>query len=196
MEEEKYKEIVKRYLSEYEIEKVDELPDLVRVDIRPCKIGWGICTFIFTKKVIACFGDVEAFTWHTTWDAVSKIKDGNCYARDTQYLIGKLEHKDLLEEFEFDEDVMKEIKGELSEDLDEDELEEFNEKWDDNEYLLGDIDKYHLDKLDEFFEEIGVSDGWEYYSRFEELPNHCYCAVAMLRCIEDYFKNRAKAVEL
>lgn len=192
MEEKIYKEIVKEYLSEYEIEKVDELPDLIRVAIRPCKRGWGRCIFILDYHHITCFGDVEAFTWNVTWDAASQIKRGNCYAKDFPYLTEKLEHKNRLEEFKFDEKVMEGIKEELTEEMDEDELDEFNEKWGDNEYLLDDISEYHLDKLDEFFEEMNVSDGWEYYSRFEDLPYHYYCAVAMLRCIEDYFENREK----
>ena len=55
---ENYEKILRLYLNEYEVIKVEqiepesEVPTLVRVDMRPRKQNWGICTFIFTDHYI------------------------------------------------------------------------------------------------------------------------------------------------
>jgi len=189
MTDEEYGRILKEFREGFKISSVEELPDLVKVDIRPRK-DWGICTFVFCRRHIVCFGDVTSFSWRVTWDAAAQIKLGNCNANNIPYLSGKLENKNRLERFEFSDSEMDAIKAECSEGLEGEELAEFEERWKENYWLLGDVDEYRLNGLDEFFREVGIVDAWEYYPRFQELPAHYYCAVAMLRCIEDYFTGR------
>ena len=194
IDEDRYDELVKRYLKEHKIKHVDVLPNLVRVDIVPSRDGWSVCTFIFTERHIACFGDVEAYTWQTTWNAAEAIKEGNCNAKDFRYLLGKLEHKAELAEFIFSDAAMDEIKKRIIEGYDyKDELlDDFNKAWDENYYLLYNVDEHRIEGLDRFFEELDIFDAYEYYDEFEHLPSHYYCAVAMLRCIEEYFKKESE----
>ena len=191
MKDTEYQRYVERFLNGYEVVNVETYPNLVRVDLIPEQgHGWQKCTFIFTEKYIACFGDVSSFTWRTTWNAAEAIKKGCCNAKEFSYLAEKLEHSHDLKEFEFSDEVMDSIKSYLIEGLDEDELKEFNEKWEENYELIGYVDKYRINSLDDFFEAMEVDDYYEFYSWFEHLPAHYYLAVAMLRCIEDYFSKK------
>ena len=190
MKHNEYEKILNDVLEQHEIVEVKEYDDIVKVIIIPKKQGWGRCVFLFCRNFITCFGDVETFSWCCTWDTVNAIKNGNTNAKNFGYLAGKLEHSHELKEFNFSDEKMEEIKEELTEDLDDDELKEFNEKWEENYYMLGDVDVHRLGGLDDFFSKLDVGDYWEYYSRFEELPAHYYYAVAMLRCIENYFRER------
>lgn len=193
MTDEKYLGYVEQYLKNYKIRNVSIYPDLVRVDMVPGK-DWATCTFIFTQHHIACFGDVSAYTWNVTWNAAEQIKKGNCNASNFGYLAGKLEHSHELKTFEFSYEVMNKIKNYLTEDMSDNKKTEFNKKWDYNYYLLLSVDKYRLNGLDEFFNEMNVSDAYEFYSWFEDYPPHYYLAVAMLRCIEHYFKNQEEKI--
>jgi len=189
MEDKEYQMYVNKFLKEYEIISVKKYHNLVRVDLRPGE-HWSKCTFIFTENHIACFGDIAAYTWRTTWNAAKFILQGTCNAKDFLYLSEKLEHYSELKEFEFSDEIMKKIKEYLTDGLEEDELEEFNKKWDDNYYLLYNVDEHRLNELDEFFEELGVDDYYEFYSWFQHLQDRYYIAVAILRCIEDYFSKQ------
>lgn len=185
---EKYDELVKKYLAEYKITNCLITDGLVKLDIIPER-GWGKCTFIFTGHHIICFGDVQTYSWHCTWDTAKEIVKGSCNARDFIYLSSKLEHRSELMEFVFSDETMEKIKEEIigNNAFDEDELKDFNEKWEENYYMVGEVDKYRLDGLDEFFSEMEVDDAYEYYHYFEDYPTHYYCAMAMLKCIEDHF---------
>ena len=194
MEDKEYQMYVNKFLKEYEIIDVKKYHNLVRVDLRPGK-HWSKCTFIFTENYITCFGDIAAYTWRTTWNAAKFVLQGACNAKDFQYLAGKLEHYNDFKEFEFSDKIMKKVKDYLTNDLEEDELEEFNKKWDDNYYLLSDVDEHRLNGLDEFFQELGVDDYYDFYSWFQHLQDRYYIAVAILRCIEDYFSKQSIAKE-
>lgn len=186
---EEYDELVKEYLVEYKITNCFLTDGLVKIDIIPKKVGWGKCTFVFTGHHIICFGDVDSYSWNCTWDTAEDIVKGSCNASNFGYLSSKLEHKAELMEFYFNEETMEKIKKEIIgyNDFDEAELKDFNEKWEDNHYLLEEVDKHRLGNLDEFFSEMEIDDAYEYYHYFEDYPAHYYCAMAMLRCIEDYF---------
>lgn len=197
MNKDKYEKLVSQYLSEFEIKDTLIAEGLVKVDIVPRKEGWGICTFVFAGHHIVCFGDVESYAWDCSWDTPAQIQRGSCNASNFSYLSSKLEHRHDLMLFNFNSKTMGEIKEEIIEanDFDGEELEEFNEKWEDNSYLLGSVEKNRLGGLDEFFSEMGIDDAYEYYYRFEEYPDHYYCAMAMLRCIEEHFsKMRSQEV--
>lgn len=189
---ENYERIAKRFLSEYEVIKTVVVPGFVKVDICPAKEGWGVCTFIFSERFITCFGDVSAYTWRCTWDTAESILKGNCYTRNYMYLSEKLEHSSRLERFDSDlmMETLEKLKKERLEDMDEDEKEEFLDQWEENEYMLDDVDEHRLNGVDDFFDAMGMDCAWEYYSHFFKLPNHYDCAVAMLCCIEDYFGKR------
>ena len=186
-----YQRYLDKFLAGYKIANVEIYPGLVRVDMRPSE-HWSICTFIFTENYITCFGDVDSFTWRTTWNAAKAIQQGTCNADNFYYLSEKLEHSNELKEFEFSDDIMEEIKKDIIDyhDFEDDDLKEFNEKWEENYDLIGYVDKHRIGGLDNFFEELEVDDYYEYYSRFEDYPVHYYMAVAMLRCIEDYFSKK------
>jgi len=171
------------------IEKVIQADDLVKVVLTAD--GWMPTTFIFTGNHITCFGDIDSFTWSCTWNTAQQILLGNCYAKQSYYLTEKLEHKSQL--LEWDDDLfnkeMQEIKEDLLNDFDTaEERDEFIQDWEDNEFLLYGVDGHRLNGLDEFFENIGVEDYYEYYERFYRLPDHYQCAIEFLRAIEDYFK--------
>lgn len=186
-----FNRILEKFLANYKVENVVDIPGLVRVDINPNKAeGWQTCTFIFTENHIVCFGDVSSYTWRTTWDAAEGIRHGHCNADNFYYLTEKLEHAQELKEFEFSDDVMDEIKKDIIEyyGLEGKKLKEFNKNWDDKYYLLSGVDKWRINGLDEFFEELDIDDYYEYLNRFEYYPDHYYLAVIMLRCIEKYFK--------
>lgn len=187
---EKYDELVKKYLAEYKITSGLITDGLVKIGIIPKKMGWGECTFVFTGHHIVCFGDVETYSWNCTWDTAKNIVSGSCNAGNFGYLSSKLEHSHELMKFDFDDKVMDEIRKEiiLNNGFDENELKEFNEKWEENYYMVESVDKNRLGGLDEFFDEMGVDDAYEYYHYFEDYPDHYYCAMAMLRCIEDHFE--------
>ena len=153
-------------------------------------------TFIFSGHHIACFGDIQAFTWQCSWDTAKQILLGNCYAKNKMYITSKLEHKSQL--CEWDDDLfnkeMEEIKKELLNDFDTmEERDEFIEKWEYNEYLLYGVDGHRLNGLDEFFENLDIGDYYEYYDRFFKLPDQYECAIEFLITIEEYFqKNRSE----
>ena len=191
---EDYQRYLSKFLREYKVLNVLIQSNLVRVDMIPEEKNWGKCTFIFTENHITCFGDVSSYTWRTTWNAAEQIQIGNCNACNFSYLAEKLEHSQELKEFEFSDAIMEEIKKDIIDyyGLEGNELEEFNEKWDENYDLIGYVDKHRINGLDDFFEVLEVDDYCEYYSKFEHLPEHYYLAVAMLRCIEDYFSKLNK----
>ena len=155
---------------------------------------FGPCTFIFSDRFITCFGDIESFTWDCTWKTAERIRQGYCAAENFQYLLSKLDHKERL--MEFDQSLMEakleDIKKQVLEDMDEDEREEFIEKWDGNEYLLSDVEEHRLGNLDDFFSELGIDDPYEYYEDFYKVPAHYRCAVGFLKAIENHFKEKAK----
>lgn len=189
---EEYDKLVKEYLGEYQIKKVEDYQDIVRVDIIPRKTGWGICTFLFTDGAILCYGDVDSFTWATTWDAAREIKKGNCHADDFGYLSGKLQHRNELECLDMSEKHRQLLKEALLDDLTEFQTKkEIEEKWNENKYLLDKVDEHRMGKLDEFLEKMGAEDVYEYHTYVYDLPVHYYCAVAMLRCIENYFSKKS-----
>ena len=189
----RYEDLLKKYLAEYKIVDVVKADGFVKVGIVPRKDLWGVCTFVFTGHHILCCGDVQSYSWNCTWDTAARILEGNCYASQFDYLQGKWEHSHELKEFDFSYEVMDKIKKDIidSSDFDEDGLIEFKRRWIDNYFLLGDVEGRRLGGLDEFFEILGVDDAYEYYGRFERLPDHYLCAVAMLRCIEDHFRKEA-----
>ena len=175
------------------IEKVIKADDLVKVILTAD--GWMPTTFIFSGNHITCFGDIQAFTWQCTWKTAQQILLGNCNAKNTFYLTEKLEHKSQL--CEWDDDLfnkeMEEIKEEFLDELDTDEERDaFIENWEDNKYLLNDVDGHRLSDLDEFFENIGTIDYYEYYDRFYKLPDQYQCAIEFLKAIEDYFEQLNK----
>lgn len=186
----KYDELVKKYLTEYKITSSLITDGLVKIGIIPKKDGWGECTFIFTGCHIVCFGDVQAYTWDCTWDTAKNIVNGSCNASNFGYLSSKLEHKEDLMEFEFDDKTMDEIRKEIirASDFSSYKRRKFNEKWKENYGMVASVEKNRLGGLDEFFDEMDIDDAYEYYHYFEDYPGHYYCAMAMLRCIEDYFE--------
>lgn len=171
------------------IKSVYKTDNLVKVVVTAD--GWQSSTFIFSDYHIICYGDIESFTWNCTWNTANEILQGNCYAKDSSYLTRKLEHKNELKHF--DEDCFKAKIKEIKEDLlnsfdDEEEKIEFVEKWNENDYLLDDVDGYRLGNVDTFFENLGIEDYYEYYDVFYELPKHYYFALEFLEAIENYFK--------
>ena len=178
-------------MTDIKVIEISQTNDLVKVvctarNFRPT-------TFIFSGYHITCFGDIAPFTWHCTWKTAEQILLGKCYADNPGYLTGKLEHKSELKEF--DEDLfvnkMEEIKQDYLNDFDtEEEKEEFLEKWEDNDYLLSDVDGNRLGNLDDFFSELEIDDYYEYYDDFFKLPDHYNCALEFLVAIENYFKER------
>lgn len=185
----RYDELVKQYLAEYKITSSLITDGLVKIGIIPKKQGWGECTFIFTGYHIVCFGDVETYSWNCTWDTAKNILNGSCHADNFSYLSSKLEHRHELMEFDFDDKTMDEIRKDIIEasGFNSYRRRKFNEKWKENLYLLESVEKNRLGGLDEFFYEMDVDDAYEYYHYFQDYQGHYYCAMAMLRCIEDYF---------
>lgn len=171
------------------IEEVSQTNDLVKVVVTAT--NFMPTTFIFSGRHITCFGDIDPFTWHCTWDTAPAILAGCCHASEPWYFTGKLEHKSELKEFDEDKFVkaMEDIKEEYLSGFDtEEEREEFLEKWNDNEYLLSGVDGYRLGNLDDFFNELDISDYYEYYDDFYKLPAHYDYALEFLVAIENYFK--------
>lgn len=175
------------------IEEVSQTNDLVKVVVTAT--NFMPTTFIFSGRYITCFGDIDSFTWHCTWDTAPAILAGCCHASEPWYFTGKLEHKSELKEFDEDKFVkaMEDIKEEYLSGFDtEEEREEFLEKWNDNEYLLSGVDGYRLGNLDDFFNELDISDYYEYYDDFYKLPAHYDYALEFLVAIENYFKELNK----
>lgn len=172
---------------------VYQIDNLVKVVVTAD--GWQPTVFIFSDYHIICYGDIESFTWGCTWNTADEILKGNCYAKNPSYLTGKLEHKSELKQFDDDcfQAKMKEVKEELLNSFDEDEEKiEFEEKWNDNEYLLDDVDGYRLGNVDTFFDNLDIEDYYEYYDDFFKLPVHYECALEFLKAIENYFKENKK----
>ena len=171
--------------------EVSQTNDLVKVVVTAT--NFMQTTFIFSGYHITCFGDIAPFTWHCSWKTAKQILLGNCYADNPYYLTEKLEHKTELKEF--DEDLfvnkMEEIKQECLDSCDtEEEKDEFLEKWEDNDYLLSDVDGNRLGNLDDFFNELEIDDYYEYYDDFFKLPDHYNYALEFLKEIEKYFKEK------
>ena len=179
-----------QYLKEYKI--VEELITDNLVKVAVINRSWQPVHFIFSDYYILCYGDIDTFSWMCTWKTAQQILLGNCYADNPFYLTGKLEHKQDLKQFDEDKYIKKmdEIKEEWLSELDDKRKEEFLEKWNDNEYLLDDVDGYRLGNLDEFFNELEISDYYEYYDDFYKLPVHYDIALEMLYVIQEYFKNK------
>lgn len=182
-----------QYLKEYKI--VEELITDNLVKVAVINRSWQPVHFIFNDNYIVCYGDIQSFTWQCTWNTAKQILLGNCYADNPFYLTEKLEHHRELQEFDYDLFIKKmdEIKEDYSYSLDDDEKDEFLEKWDDNEYLLADVDGYRLGNLDEFFNEVDISDYYEYYDDFYKLPVHYNIALEMLYVIQKYFEEKGKS---
>lgn len=182
-------EIVKK---EYERFKDSNLTVLANTDkvlvveLNPQTSGFGKCTFSFIGRFITCTGDIQSYTLDCTWDTNKAILNGST-PRGADYLLGKMAHYHKLQEF--DEDLLNEKLQEIKEteikNLDEDEKNDFLSKWEEYDYLLHDIDNYHLSGVDDFFNKIGIDDAWEYYSSFYKLPYHCYIFIAMILVIND-----------
>lgn len=152
---------------------------------------FGDCVFLFHGNFITCFGDIKPFTWNCTWNAKTAIMAGNCNARNYGYFTEKLEWRSELSRLDGNalDSELKEIKQEYADQLEGEEKEEFLEKWEDNEVLLGMVETNRLTNLDDFLENVGIED--VEYSRFFSLPSHYECAVEFLIAIEDYFKEKA-----
>jgi len=179
-----------KHLKDYKIKEEIVSDNLVKVQI--LNKGWQPVVFIFSNNYITCYGDIESFTWMCTWNTVEQILKGNCYANDSLYLLGKLEHKIELREFDYDEftKTMDTAKEDHSSYLSESKKQEFLEKWESNQYLLDNVDGHRLDCVDEFFEAMEIEDYTEYYSHFFKMPVHYEIANEMLIAIENYFKER------
>lgn len=180
-----------KYLKNYKVIEEINIDNLVKMSV--INGGWQPVHFIFSDNYITCYGDIQSFTWWCTWATAKQIILGNCYADDTFYLTGKLEHKQELKEFDDDKFVeqMEEIKQVYLESCDnEEEKKEFQDKWEDNEYLLREIDGYRLGDLDIFFNNMEISDYYEYYDGFYKLPVQYDIALEMLLVIEEYFKQK------
>ena len=178
-------------MNNIKIKEVIQAKDLVKVIVTADY--FSPVTFIFSGHHIACFGDIEAFVWDCTWNTAESILKGVCYASDPLYLTRKLEHRCELKEFDEEcfTNKMNEIREECLESFDtEEEREEFLAKWKDNDYLLHNIDGYHLGDLDEFFYNMDILDYYEYYDDFYKLPAHYDCALEFLVAIENYFKKQ------
>lgn len=182
-----------KYLKEYKI--VEELITDNLVKVAVINRSWQPVHFIFSDNYIMCYGDIQSFTWWCTWATAKEILLGNCYADDTYYLTGKLEHKQELKEFDYDRFIKKmdEIKEDYLSDLEGNEKEEFLEKWNDNEYLLDDVDGYRLGGLDEFFNELEIYDYYDYYDDFYKLPTQYDVALEMLYVIQQHFEKKNRS---
>lgn len=184
-------------LENLKIKKITETDNLLMVDVT-AKF-FEPCHFVFTDKYIICFGDIKSFTWFCTWDTKEEIKQGNCYTHDERYFMSKLEHEYELKEFDIElfKKAMTELKLETLSELTIDEKEEFMDKWDENQYLLDNVNKERLDGFDEFIEEMEIDTETAYWALANayKLPRHCYVAVEMLQFIEDYFKNKKEVNE-
>lgn len=179
-------------LEDLKIEKITETDNLLMIDLTAKY--FGPCHFVFTGKYITCFGDIESFTWFCTWDTKEEIKQGNCYAHNESYFLSKLKHEDELKEFDIElfEKAMEELKHEMLSTLNEWEMDDYRDKWNENEYLLDNVDRERLDGFDEFIREMKIDSETAYCAldNAYELPRHYYIAVEMLQFIEDYFKNK------
>ena len=166
------------------------------VKVRMRARHFGICNFIFDEHNIVCYGDIQSFCWCTTWYANKEIIKGNCYAHQPVYFADKLEKKHKVKEFSTEkfEKAMEEVKEEHLECCcdTEEEKAEFLQKWNDNAYLLWDVDGYRLNGVDDFCSEMDITVD---YDEFFELPAHYHAAVEFLQFIEDYFKEQVKEDE-
>lgn len=184
-------------IKDLKISRITETDNLLMVDLRAT--NFAPCHFVFTDNYITCFGDIESFTWFCTWNTKEEIKQGNCYAHNELYFASKLEHKAELKEFDIElfAKQMRKLKLEMLSTLTMDEKEEFMDKWDENEFLLDNVDRERLDGFDEFIKEMEIDNETAYCAldNAYKLPCHYYIAVEMLQFIEDYFKNKKEVAE-
>jgi len=183
-----------KYLKNYKVIEEINIDNLVKVSV--INGGWQPVHFIFSDNYITCYGDISSYTWRCTWYTAQQIRYGRCWADNPFYLSEKLEHQQELKEFDDDKftETMEEIKQEYLDDLyTKKEKDEFLEKWEDNECYLCGIDGYRLGDLDTFFNNMEISDYYEYYDDFYVWPVHYHIALEMLLVIEEYFKEKNKA---
>lgn len=171
--------------------------DAVIVDVHPnTDSWWGPCRLVFTGRYIMCCGDVHSYTLNCTWDTADKIRNGVIY--DERYLLSKLEHRQQLRQFESElfDAKMKEIKEYYLEGLEtKEEKEEFLEVWEEKEYLLQEVDGHRLENVDEFFDLVGVEDGWEYYESFFDYEAHAYAFIELINVVAKYFREEKEGEE-
>lgn len=184
-------------IKDLKISRITETDNLLMVDLRAT--NFAPCHFVFTDKYITCFGDIASFTWFCSWNTKEEIKQGNCYTHDELYFASKLEHKAELKEFDIElfEKAMEELKKEMLSSLNEWEMDDYRDKWDENKYLLDKVDRERLEGFDEFIEEMEIDNETAYCAldNAYKLPYHYYIAVEMLQFIEDYFKNKKEVTE-
>lgn len=180
------------------IEIMANVENVLVIKFHPNCSGWGTCYFNFINRDISCSGDIESFTLNTTWNTREKILKGTT-PKSINYLFSKMANGNDIQQFDYElvEETAKKIYKERTnpEWYTEEEIKKFKEKYDEYNYLLGDVCDGHLNYWDEWCEELGIEDSWEYYDRFYDYPTHAYIMLAMLRVIEDKLKEELENVD-
>lgn len=169
--------------------------DVLLVALDPNCSGWGICYFIFTKRIITCYGDIQSFTLETTWNARQKILNGDT-PESIGYLLSKMANGRKIQQFEHD--LFNERIGKIyndytdSKQYSKQEISRFKKLFNENKYLLNEVCEGHLTPFDNWCDEIGILDSWEYYNSFYDYPVHAYIMIAMIFIIESKLEHMTK----